>query len=104
MTEPIAVYLVDDDPMVLAALSMMLAGADDLTVVGQAGDGQQAVDALSTGAAVADVVLMDIRMPVRDGLWATEALLQLPLPPRVIAVWAGPQVAKLTASEASLKR
>jgi DNA-binding NarL/FixJ family response regulator len=69
---PIRVLVVDDDPLVRAGLALMLGGRDDLTVVGEAGDGAEAIaqhDRLRP-----DVVLMDIRMPGMDGLAATEAL------------------------------
>ena len=70
---PVRLAVVDDDPMVRAALGMMLGGDSGITVVAEAGDGEQALTAVP--ASGADVVLMDIRMPVRDGLSATEALL-----------------------------
>ncbi|TGN66848.1 response regulator transcription factor [Nocardioides eburneiflavus] len=59
--------------MVRAALGMMLGGDSGITVVAEAGDGEEALRVVP--AAGVDVVLMDIRMPVRDGLSATEALL-----------------------------
>ncbi|GAA2566707.1 MULTISPECIES: response regulator transcription factor [Streptomyces] len=68
----IRLLLVDDDPLVRAGLSFMLGGADDVEIVGEAADGDE------VGALVdrtrPDVVLMDIRMPVVDGLTATERL------------------------------
>jgi DNA-binding NarL/FixJ family response regulator len=71
-TETVGVLVVDDDPLVRAGLVMMLGGAPDIRVVGEAGDGTQVlpmVDRYAPG-----VVLMDIRMPNMDGLAATEAL------------------------------
>ena len=70
---PIRLAIVDDDPMVRAALRMMLGGSSGITVVGEATDGEEALTFVPSSGA--DVVLMDIRMPVRDGLSATEALL-----------------------------
>ncbi|CAA9397447.1 MAG: Two-component transcriptional response regulator, LuxR family [uncultured Nocardioides sp.] len=80
----IRVLLVDDDPLVRSALSLMLGGQRDLEVVGEASDGAQAlrqVDALRP-----DVVLMDIRMPVMSGLDATRRLHQQPDPPHVVVL------------------
>jgi DNA-binding NarL/FixJ family response regulator len=68
----IRVLIVDDDALVRAGLSMMLAGADDLQIVAEAGDGTEV--AALVGRNLPDVVLMDIRMPRVDGLAATEAL------------------------------
>lgn len=71
--DPIRLALVDDDPMVRSALRMMLGGNSGIHVVGEATNGEEALTVVP--ASGADVVLMDIRMPVRDGLSATEALL-----------------------------
>jgi DNA-binding NarL/FixJ family response regulator len=68
----IRVLIVDDDALVRAGLSMMLAGSDDIVVVGEAADGAEVPAAVA--ASSPDVVLMDIRMPGVDGLSATEAL------------------------------
>jgi DNA-binding NarL/FixJ family response regulator len=68
----IRVLIVDDDALVRAGLSMMLAGSDDIVVVGEAADGAEVPAAVA--ASSPDVVLMDIRMPGVDGLAATEAL------------------------------
>ncbi len=67
------VLLVDDDALVRSALRMVLGGAEDVEVVGEAADGAEAVTAAR--ALEPDVVLMDIRMPGTDGLAATEELL-----------------------------
>ncbi|MDN5765877.1 MAG: response regulator transcription factor [Humibacillus sp.] len=73
ITAPTRVVLVDDDALVRAGLRLILGGAADLEVVAEAGDGIEAVDAVA--ASNPDVVLMDIRMPRRDGLETTRLLL-----------------------------
>jgi DNA-binding NarL/FixJ family response regulator len=80
----IRVLLVDDDPLVRAGLRMILSSADDIEVVGEAGDGSEAVDAVR--AHRPDVVLMDIRMPDVDGLAATASVTALPDPPKVVVL------------------
>ena len=80
----IRVLLVDDDALVRAGLRMILSSSEELEVVGEAADGADAV-----AAAVAhrpDVVLMDIRMPMMDGIAATSALRRLATPPHVIVL------------------
>ncbi|MFF0654270.1 MULTISPECIES: response regulator transcription factor [Micromonospora] len=72
MSAPVRVLIVDDDPLVRGALSMILGGVPDLAVVGEATDGAEVPAAVAAYAP--DVVLMDIRMPRVDGLAATEAL------------------------------
>ncbi len=66
------VVLVDDQPLLRAGFRMILDGEDDLVVVGEAGDGDTAVAVVRE--TLPDVVLMDIRMPSRDGLSATEEI------------------------------
>ncbi|WP_420036502.1 response regulator [Streptomyces sp. cg28] len=68
----IRLLLVDDDPLVRSGLRLMLGGADDVEIVGEAADGEEALTL--AGTLRPDVVLMDIRMPVLDGLAATERL------------------------------
>jgi len=80
----IRVLLVDDDPLVRSALSMMLAGAPGLRVVGEVADGAQAPAAVA--AHRPDVVLMDIRMPQVDGLTATARLRERDDAPSVIVL------------------
>ena len=67
-----------------AGLALILGGSGDITVVGEAANGQQAVDAVRAGGI--DVVLMDIRMPVLDGIAATSEVLALQDPPKVIVL------------------
>ena len=72
-TAPTRVALVDDQQLVRAGLRMVIDSQPDLTVVGEASDGLQALRLLATTPA--DVVLMDVRMPNLNGLQATERLL-----------------------------
>jgi DNA-binding NarL/FixJ family response regulator len=66
------VVLADDQVMVRSGLRALLAAEPDLEVVGEAGDGRQALEAVR--GQHPDVVVMDIRMPVLDGLEATRAI------------------------------
>jgi DNA-binding NarL/FixJ family response regulator len=72
MSEQVRVLVVDDDALVRAGLSMLLAGAEDIEIVGEATDGSEVAQAVAEHRP--DVVLMDIRMPGMDGLAATELL------------------------------
>ena len=78
----IRVLLADDDPLVLSGLTMMLRGAEGIEVVGEVADGADVADAVRHHAP--DVVLMDIRMPVVDGIAATRALARRDTAPQVI--------------------
>jgi DNA-binding NarL/FixJ family response regulator len=78
----IRVVLVDDQALFRAGTRMLVASQPDLEVVGEAGDGQEALEVIRTTRP--DVVLMDIRMPVMDGLTATAEVLARPEPPRVV--------------------
>lgn len=80
----IRVLLVDDDPLVRAGLAMIIATATDMQVVGEAGDGEEAIDEVRTHRP--DVVLMDIRMPNLDGILATARVRALPHPPEVLVL------------------
>jgi DNA-binding NarL/FixJ family response regulator len=70
----IRVLIVDDQPLMRAAFDMTLRAEPDIEVVGEAEDGRQAVD--RTLALRPDVVLMDVRMPVMDGVDATRIITQ----------------------------
>jgi DNA-binding NarL/FixJ family response regulator len=68
----IRVLLADDHRMVRAGLRTLLASAADVSVVAEAADGEQAVQAVAASAP--DLVLMDLSMPVLDGIAATRAI------------------------------
>lgn len=92
----IRVGLVDDQQLVRAGFRLVIDSQPDLEVVLEAGDGAQAVQALTAGTAQAavlgpvDVVLMDVRMPNLDGLAATERIVAAGTPehpaPRIIVL------------------
>ncbi|MCW2753660.1 MAG: LuxR family transcriptional regulator [Marmoricola sp.] len=82
--EPIRLLIVDDDPLVRSGLAMILGGSSTLLVVGQAANGREGLAAVAEHHP--DVVLIDIRMPVMDGIEATAALVALPEPPKVIVL------------------
>jgi DNA-binding NarL/FixJ family response regulator len=70
----IRVLVVDDQPMYRAGLSAVLGAETDITVVGDAGNGEEAI--ARNRVLHPDVVLMDVRMPVLNGIDATRALTQ----------------------------
>ena len=82
----ISVLVVDDQPMIRLGIRAILDAQTDMTVAGEAGDGRTAVQQVRH--LTPDVVLMDVRMPVLDGLAATRKLLdpdaELPSRPRVL--------------------
>jgi DNA-binding NarL/FixJ family response regulator len=73
MSAPIRVLIVDDDDLMRAGLRGVLAGDDEIEIVGDAGDGEEA--AYRTRLLRPDVVLMDVRMPNLDGIAATREVL-----------------------------
>ncbi|MER7559720.1 response regulator transcription factor [Nocardioides sp. NPDC126508] len=82
----IRVYLVDDQELVRAGFRMLIDSQPDLSVVGEAGDGQEAVAAITENGTEADVVLMDVRMPRMDGVEATGLIAGRQDAPRVIVL------------------
>ncbi|CAN5143623.1 response regulator transcription factor [soil metagenome] len=74
----IRVMIADDQAMVRAGFAALLGATDDIQVVGEAADGEQAVELAR--AVRPDVVLMDVRMPRLDGIEATRLLLADPAP------------------------
>lgn len=72
MTYVIRVVLVDDQELMRVGFRMVLGAQEDMTVVGEAGNGREAVEL--AGELRPDVVLMDVRMPVLDGVEATKMI------------------------------
>jgi DNA-binding NarL/FixJ family response regulator len=84
VTTTVRVIVVDDDPLVRAALTMMLDGAPGITVVAALADGDEVPSAVDKHHV--DVALMDIRMPRVNGIVATRRLRSRPNPPDVIVL------------------
>ncbi|UPG66547.1 response regulator [Gordonia hongkongensis] len=78
------IMIVDDDPLVRSGLRLLLGGDPGLDIVAEAGNGQEALD--SHAAAPVDLVLMDLRMPVLDGIAATGRFKALASPPAIIVL------------------
>lgn len=83
----IRILIVDDEALVRRGFTMILDAEPDLEVVGEAADGQGAVEAALTGAP--DVVLMDIRMPGMDGIEATRRIAAAAGPPVIVVTTFG---------------
>ncbi len=73
---PVRVFVCDDSAVIRAVLGRVLGGADDIVVVGQAVNGQDAVDRFRASPGCADVLVLDIEMPLMDGLTALPLLLR----------------------------
>ncbi|MFI7388198.1 response regulator [Streptomyces sp. NPDC049813] len=82
---PLTVLLVDDEPLVRAGLRAVLEAQPDIEVVGEAADGAAAIPLVR--AVRPDVVAMDVRMPLLDGIEATRAVLRaVPRPPKILVI------------------
>ncbi|MFB6986023.1 response regulator [Streptomyces sp. NPDC056178] len=82
---PVTVLLVDDEPLVRAGLRAVLEAQPDIEVVGEAGDGAAVIPLLRRLRP--DVVAMDVRMPLMDGIEATRVVLRtVPDPPKILVV------------------
>ncbi|AEA26764.1 response regulator [Pseudonocardia benzenivorans] len=86
MSSTIRVLIVDDHPVVRDGLRGVLSGAPDLVVVGEAGDGAEALARLAAADDPVDVVLMDLRMPVMGGVEAIRELRRSGSAPRVLVL------------------
>lgn len=72
MSDPIRVLLVDDEPLARRGLSLRLAGQDDVEIVGEAGDGQAALEQVKSLAP--DLMFLDVQMPGLDGFQTLKAI------------------------------
>ena len=84
MTDPIKVLIADDHQVVRQGLRTFLAQHEDIVVVGEAGDGVTAVE--MARALAPNIVLMDLVMPLMDGVTATKEIAALGAQTRVIAL------------------
>ncbi|GAA2226070.1 response regulator transcription factor [Streptomyces nogalater] len=82
---PVTVLLVDDEPLVRAGLRAVLEAQPDIEVTGEAADGAAVIPLVRQLRP--DVVAMDVRMPLMDGIEATRAVLRtVPDPPKILVV------------------
>ncbi|MCR2053161.1 response regulator transcription factor [Actinomyces bowdenii] len=86
MTDRVRVVIADDQALVPSALRLILEGDADLSVLGEAADGQGALDAARRLRP--DVLLLDLHMPGRDGVWACQRIRELAPEVRVLVLTA----------------
>lgn len=82
MSGPVRVLLVDDQPLIRTGLGMILGPNDGFEIVAEADDGEQAIAELADHEI--DLVVMDVRMPVLDGIEATRRIVAADGPPILI--------------------
>jgi len=104
---PIRVLIVDDMPQVRQDLRLLLQLSNEVEVVGEAANGQEAIR--QAGLLNPDVVVMDLEMPILDGLKATAQIVQMKLSKRVVvlSVHSEPediQKAKLAGADAFIQK
>jgi DNA-binding NarL/FixJ family response regulator len=104
---PIRVLIVDDMPQVRQDLRLLLQLSNEVEVVGEAANGQEAIR--QAGLLNPDVVIMDLEMPIMDGLKATDQIVQMKLSKRVVilSVHSEPediQKAKLAGADAFIQK
>lgn len=80
----ISVVIADDQPLVRTGLRMILSAEPDIAVVAEASNGSEAIETAARERP--DVVLMDVRMPVLDGIEATRVITASETPPRVLVL------------------
>jgi len=78
----VSVLVADDEALLRTAFASLIEAEEDLLVAGEAANGVRAVELAARLSP--DVVLMDVRMPVMDGIEATRLITQTPSPPRVL--------------------
>jgi DNA-binding NarL/FixJ family response regulator len=96
MTDPIRVVLVDDHAVVRTGLEQLLAGTADIAVVGQAGEGAEAIEVVRQTHP--DVVLMDLQMPGMDGVEATRKIVDEGLEGEVVVLTSYSDSARIVAA------